>query len=99
MYCTEFTSLLHFDLMSCIYVCASEVSCPWKHVCVSVNQLSVQQWMGGCHNSCSLSRCTYVIDSNDFVTESNMLVQNHIRIVIVTLSVILFPSYAITFHD
>ena len=42
-------SLSLSNMLNVLYVCASEVSCPWKHVCVSVDQLYRQQWMGGCH--------------------------------------------------
>ena len=57
----------------------------WSTVCAVMDG-----WLS-CHDSCSLSRCTFVIDSNHFVRESSTYAGSKPYIVIVTLSVLLFP--------
>ena len=66
-----------FDVL---YVSTSEVLCPWKHVCVSVDQLSVQQWMGDCHVMIhAASVGAHLLSIQITLSESlvRMLVQNH----------------------
>ena len=75
-------------------VCDSVVSCPLKHVrmCISWSIIwaAMDGWLS-CHDSCSLSRCTFVTDSNHFVRKSSMYAGSKPHIVIITLSVLLFP--------
>ena len=74
-------------------VCDSVVSCPLKHVymCVSVDQLYGQQWMGGCHVMIhAVSVDAHLFNSNHFVRESSMYAGSKPHIVIVT-HVLLFP--------
>ena len=78
--------------MSCVFVL---VRCHvyWNmYVCIiwSIVWTAMDGWLS-CHDSCSLSRCTFVIDSNHFVRESSTYAGSKPYIVIVTLSVLLFP--------
>ena len=43
-------------------------------------------WLS-CHDSCSLSRCTFVIDSNHFLRESSIYADSKPHIVIVVFNV------------